>query len=219
MHSKPLIRTSNEANFTVEESENGFVVRFRAVVFGVESQPMPSKSGNFIEIITREAFDSAVKTDIRALFNHSPDMVMGRYREGASNNTMDFEVDATGVNVRCELPKTSWASDLITSIKRGDISGCSFRFWAAANDYKWTRDTVRNIMVGTLTNCRKIDDFSVVTYPAYEQTENSVTVRSLEEFIESETDETDKTDEPTDEPTPDQIRSKIRLRRLQFASI
>ena len=216
---KPIIRTSNEANFTVEESENGYVVRFRSVVFGVESQPLPSKTGMFVEIITREAFESAVKSDIRALFNHEPNMVMGRYREGASNNTMDFEVDETGVNVRCELPKTSWADDLTTSIKRGDISGCSFRFWATSSDYSWSRDSVRNIMVGTLTNCRKIDDFSVVTYPAYEQTENSVTVRSLEDFIDSETDETDEKEEPTDEPTPEEIRSQNQLKRLRLASI
>jgi HK97 family phage prohead protease len=209
---KPIIRTENSTDFTVEESENGFIVRFRSVVFNVESHPMPSKSGNFIEIITREAFDSATKTDIRALFNHDPNKVMGRYREGATNNTMTFEVDETGVNVRCELPKTTWADDLVKSIERGDISGCSFRFWAAASDYKWVRDATRNIMIGTLTNCRKIDDFSVVTYPAYEQTENSVTIRSLAEFVESETP-------PTNELTPEQVRSKIQLRRLQFASI
>ena len=210
--SKPqaIIRTVDTSEFEVSEENGQITLRFTPIVFNVRSKVLPSMKGNFQEIITRSAFDGAEKADIRALFNHDPNMVMGRYRDGASNNTMTFESDDTCVRAVCVLPNTEWAKGLAESVKRGDVSGCSFRFWANVNDYSWTRDG--DMLVGTLVKCRTIDDFSVVTYPAYEQTDNSVTVRSLEEFVSAETPE-------TIEPTPEQIRSQIQLQRLRLASI
>lgn len=213
--SKPqaIIRTIDTSEFEVSEENGQVMLRFTPIVFNVRSKVLPSMKGNFQEVITRAAFDGADKTDIRALFNHDGNMVMGRHREGVNSSTMTFEVDDYCVRAVCVLPNAEWAKSLAESVKRGDITGCSFRFWANVNDYSWTRDG--DMLIGTLVKCRTIDDFSVVTYPAYEQTENSVTVRSLEEFVESETPPMP----PNDEPTPEQIRSKIKLRRLQFASI
>lgn len=202
----PIIRNNNTAEFEVLENENGSItLRFTPVVFNVRSQVLPSLKGNFQEIITRASFDGANKGDIRALFNHDPNMVMGRYRDGASNNTMTFQVDDTCVRATCQLPNTQWAKDLAESVKRGDITGCSFRFWANMGDYNWTRDA-DGMLVGTLTNCRKIDDYSVVTYPAYEQTENSVTVRSLEGFVSTENDNTNN----------EKAEARLRLLKLQI---
>jgi len=210
--SKPqaIIRTVDTSEFEVSEENGQITLRFTPIVFNVRSKILPSMKGNFQEIITRAAFDGASKADIRGLFNHESNMVMGRHRAGASNNTMTFEVDDICVRAVCVLPNTQWAKDLAESVKRGDITGCSFRFWANVNDYSWTRDG--DMLVGTLVKCRTIDDFSVVTYPAYEQTENSVTVRSLEEFVSAETPE-------TVEPTPEQTRSQVQLKRLRLASI
>lgn len=204
-----IIRNIDASEFEVSEENGQITLRFTPIVFNVRSRVLPSMKGNFQEIITRAAFDGADKNDIRALFNHDPNMVMGRHRDGGAN-TMTFEVTDTCVRAICILPNTQWAKDLAESVKRGDITGCSFRFWANMNDYSWTRDG--DMLIGTLTRCKTIDDFSVVTYPAYEQTENSVTVRSLEEFVSNETP-------PPIETTEAEIRSQIQLQRLRLATV
>jgi phage head maturation protease len=130
-------------------------------------------------------------------------------------------VDDIGVHVRCVPPETTWAKDLHESIERGDISGCSFRFWASPSDYEWTKDTSRGVMIGKLVRASKVDDFAIVTYPAYLQTDNSVKMeedvlsRSLAEFVESETPET----APNQELTAEEVRSQIMLQRLRLMSV
>lgn len=74
-------------------------------------------------------------------------------------------------------PDTQWARDLMTSIDRGDIEGGSFAFQVLPDGQKWNADGTQR----TLT-CIKVRRVSVVSDPAYLQTNGSFAVRSASEI-------------------------------------
>jgi hypothetical protein len=76
-----------------------------------------------------------------------------------------------------DLPDTQAARDLMESINRGDIDGCSFGFTAVRQ--KWADEKDENDNPICVRELHDVDlfDVSAVTYPAYPQT--SVDARSL----------------------------------------
>lgn len=121
---------------------------------------------NTYERIVPGAFDVAVREDdIRALFNHDPDYVLGRNVAG----TLTLSIDSVGLRYDIDAPDTQLARDLRTSIERGDITGSSFAF--SVEDERWFRDGEREIR--ELRGLR-LADVGPVTYPAYEATSTDV---------------------------------------------
>ena len=135
------------------------MIRGYAAVFDTWAEIIP---GVFREQIAPGAFKRTIqRADIRALFNHNPDYVLGRNRAG----TLSLQEDKHGLAVQIHPPDASWARDLMVSVKRGDISQMSFGF----RPVKWTEDQGALLDV-TLQEVR-LFDVSVVTFPAYPQTE------------------------------------------------
>lgn len=113
------------------------------------------------ERIMPGAFDDALSNpdDVRGLFNHDPNQILGRTSAG----TLALSVDAKGLFYEIEPGDTSFAHDVIESIKRGDVDGSSFAFRVLdeelkKQDGKYVREITR---VG-------LYDVGPVTYPAYE---------------------------------------------------
>lgn len=128
----------------------------------------------FREKVRRGAFEKSIgNDDIRALFNHNPDYVLGRNRSG----TLALEEDDVGLKVTITPPDTQWARDMQVSIKRGDISQMSIGFVVVKDDWK----TVDDIDVRELIEVQ-LFDVSPVTFPAYTQTD--VGVRAMTEYAE-----------------------------------
>ena len=126
----------------------------------------------FKEKVRKGAFSQTIeKDDIRALFNHDPNYVLGRNKAG----TLELKEDERGLYVRIIPPDTQAARDLITSIERGDINQMSFGFMV--EEEKW--DTVEGIDVRELRKV-KLFDVSPVTFPAYPSTD--VGVRAMESY-------------------------------------
>lgn len=156
----------NEKPVTVEIRADGKqVVTGYAAVFhrsddsGTQYQLMD----NYYERIQPGAFDRALAEmqDVRALFNHDANIVLGRTK----SNTLRLTTDSTGLRYEVDLPETQQAADLAKSITRGDVSGSSFAFSVTAEGQEIERSdgqTYRNITDANLF------DVSVVTYPAYE---------------------------------------------------
>lgn len=131
--------------------------------------------GGFREQIAAGAFAEAIQgDDIRALFNHNPDHVLGRNRA----KTLALAEDARGLAIEIIPPDTQLARDLMTSMKRGDINQMSFGFSVRPNGENWGKDD-EGRWIRTLTRVR-LYDVSPVTYPAYTQTD--VAVRSLDHW-------------------------------------
>ncbi len=153
---------------TGEESEPPKIVGY-AAVFNVPSVPIGLEG--FREIIRPGAFSKTIKTaDVRALWNHDTNYVLGRTKTG----TLKLAEDDHGLAIEIVPPNTQWARDLMESIRRGDVDQMSFGFQTVQDRWKTENgQTVRELLEVELF------DVSPVTFPAYPQT--SVTVRSAEE--------------------------------------
>lgn len=128
--------------------------------------------GSFREQIAPGAFDNVLNDDVRALFNHDPNFVLGRTLSG----TLQVSIDAEGLRYDITPPDTPTVRDLVIApIKRGDISGSSFAF--SVLDDEW-REEDNGIILRTITNIGRLLDVSPVTYPAYPDAGTSM--RSLE---------------------------------------
>ena len=126
-------------------------------------------AGYFIETIKPGAFSRAIREgqDVRALFNHHPDHLLGRTKSG----TLTLREDTKGLFFECSLPDTQTARDVRTSILRGDLSGCSFGFQVTKQTWREVKDdkTGHLVQYRDIEDC-DIFDVSTVTYPAYEGT-------------------------------------------------
>ena len=125
------------------------------------------------EIISKGAFDSTLnKNDIRALWNHNTQYVLGRNRNGS----LELKADDKGLFATIKLPKTQYAEDLYALVSRGDIDQASFGFNILDEELEELADG------GYRWRIKDIDlhEISVVTFPAYENT----TVQAREKQIQ-----------------------------------
>ena len=147
------------------EDDGPPVLQGHAAVFNEETSIM-----GFNERIAPGAFKDSIKTDdVRALFNHDPNHVLGRNKAG----TLELREDKHGLAIKVTPPDTQFARDLMTSIKRGDIDQMSFGFQTVAEEWREGKDGEPDLR--TLKEVR-LFDISPVTFPAYEGT--AVAVRS-----------------------------------------
>lgn len=124
--------------------------------------------GWFREKIAPGAFRKSIdQDDIRALFNHNPDYVIGRNKAG----TLILREDEKGLWIEVDPPDTQFARDLKISIARGDISQMSFGFEIISEERQ--KGTGNEPDLFTLREV-KLWDVSPVTFPFYAQTDVSV---------------------------------------------
>lgn len=128
--------------------------------------------GYFFEVIEPGAFKDAIgRDDVVFLVNHEG-LPLARTRSG----TLTLKEDDRGLYMETELdPKDPDVMAIVPKMKRGDLDKMSFRF--VPEQQEW--DESGDIPVRTLKKMR-LEDVSIVTFPAYEGTE--VGLRSLEEF-------------------------------------
>lgn len=128
--------------------------------------------GWFKERVMPGAFsDSIGVDDVRALFNHDPNYVLGRNKSG----TLRMTEDEKGLAIEIDPPDTQFARDLMVSMQRGDITQMSFSFQTIEDAWRYAegegeRDERDLIKV-------RLFDVSPVTYPAYEGTDVAVARR------------------------------------------
>lgn len=152
------------------------VIRGYAALFNQLSEDL----GGFREQLATGAFSEAIgNSDVRALVNHDPNLVLGRNKAG----TLVMREDASGLLVEINPPDTQAARDLLAVMRRGDVNQMSFAFTVAREDQTWTRDGT-GPWLRTIKRVSRLFDVSVVTYPAYPQT--SAAVRALQELTDAE---------------------------------
>ncbi len=168
-HLKPVAverRLFSAAELRVEGAGNQRRIVGHSAVFEQLSEDL----GGFREKIAPGAFAASIaEDDVRCLFNHDPNFVLGRSTAG----TLKLAEDDRGLAMACDLPDTQAARDLIVSIERGDITGQSFGFETLSDEWQMIEgETVRTLKAVRLC------DVSPVTFPAYPQTD--VAMRGLE---------------------------------------
>lgn len=119
-----------------------------------------------VERIGPNAFDDTLKTaDVRGLFNHDVNQILGR----SSSGTLRLSVDSRGLKFEIDTPDTTIGRDVKTLLERGDITGSSFAFIPTSTTY----ERADNGDIVLVRNAVKLIDVGPVTFPAYTGTEAS----------------------------------------------
>lgn len=166
------IRSYNLTSFEQRDGEDdGHVVTGYASVF--DSPTIIAEC--FQEQIAQGAFSKSLTTaDVRALFNHNWENVLGRMKAG----TLTLSEDSHGLKFEVELPDTQVARDLAVSMKRGDINQCSFGFVPTKEEWDYSNPDMPKRTIDEV----ELYEVSIVSLPAYEDTEATL---SRDKFIEA----------------------------------
>lgn len=132
-----------------------------------------------MERVMPTAFDRAIKEDdVRALFNHDPNQILGRTKSG----TLKLTVRDDGLHYETVPSETTTYKNVRESLARGDVDGSSFAFTVQREE--WVLDEERGLEIREIKEV-KLYDVGPVTYPAYESTSSGVRALDLAEARES----------------------------------
>lgn len=125
------------------------------------------------ESIAPGAFRNSIHQDVRALYNHNDDIVLGRTSAGTL--TLEDREDGLWGRIKINRDDTD-AMNAYARIKRGDISGCSFGF----NIKSETEERDGGNVHWTITEVDPLFEISPCTFPAYEATHVSSRKKDLD---------------------------------------
>lgn len=182
-------------SFNLNADNDSRLISGYAIVFNSMSNDL----GGFREIISPTAVTEELIANSDVVFNyaHNDNNILARSNKG--EGTLELSIDERGLYFAFEMPKTALGDQILESIKRGDISKCSFCFSLDNDECEtWTRDADNNI-IRTINSISGLYDCAIVVHPAYDETE--VSNRSLEKVKELRAlDEK----EPEDEKDPEE---------------
>lgn len=128
------------------------------------------------ESIAPGAFSESISGDVRALYNHNDDIILGRTSAG----TMELREDSHGLWGRIKLNRNDTdAMNAYERIKRGDITGCSFGFNIESEETEYRDD---GSVHWTITKVNPLYEISPCVFPAYEATNVSARGKQLDEL-------------------------------------
>ena len=156
----------------IEADEDGRSFSGYAAVWNSQSLQLP-----FTETIKRGAFTKtlASRNNVMLLHAHNPELILATTRA----KTMTLTEDERGLQVKADLPDTTWGNDVAELVKRGDLGHMSFGFSVPAGGDSWSEDGNER----QLTEVR-LHEVSTVGNPAYPATTADVRSLACPECIE-----------------------------------
>lgn len=157
-------------NFEVQAStdeKHGNVIVGRPIVYGQRTDI----DGMFEEVIEPGALDHTDLRDVRFLVNHDINAIpLARSRNNNENSTMRLIPNSAGLDIRVDMDteNNSQARALYSAVGRGDISGMSFMFSVADEEWDNLNSDYPTRHIKAIS---KVVEVSAVTFPAYEATE------------------------------------------------
>ena len=160
----PVILEERQQGDVKESVIEGYALKFNS----------ETTIGNYFrEEILPGAVDEVLMDDVRCLFNHDPNYVLARSKEG--KGTLKLVPDAIGLKYSYVTPNRSYAKDLEDAIRTEDVSQSSFAF--SIEEENWIeRDG--ELPIRQIKKLKRLYDVSPVTYSAY--ADATVGKRSLE---------------------------------------
>lgn len=119
-----------------------------------------------VERVMPGAFDNVLANtpDIRGLFNHDVNFVLGRTLAG----TCRVSVDAIGLKYECdESPDDPTWLGVAQKISRGDVSGSSYSFIPKTITWEETRVNDSTVYIRWIKEVEVVFDVGPVTFPAF----------------------------------------------------
>lgn len=202
MMNKKEFRTVENIKATDDEKMivEGYALRFNT---------LSNDLGGFVETISPQALKDADLSDVRCLIDHDSSKVLGR----TASETLELNVDDEGLYFRTQLPNTTYAKDLYENIRLGNINQCSFGFILDEEGDKFEKRE-DGLFKRTLTKIRSLFDVSVVTYPAYNDTDVAPALRSIEAIKETEQEEIRKREQEHRKQT-ELLKAQLDLLKLR----
>lgn len=167
--------------FEIREGENKTkIIVGKPIVFNQRTD-----LGFFEEVIEAGALNGADLTDVRFLVNHDTSKIpLARYRKGFANSTMTLRVveDGLEISLILDVENNAEARALFSAIQRGDITGMSFMFSIAEEEWE-NLDT--DYPTRHIKAIAQVIEVSAVTFPAYEGTEISARNKDTLEHVKT----------------------------------
>lgn len=154
----------------VTEGEEKYIEGYFAVFDSVYDM-----GNGMSESVAPGAFDEAINEDIRCLTDHDTRLVLGRTSAG----TFELSVDSKGLRGRAKVnPNDQDAVNTHARVERGDVDQASFGFDILEEETEFLDDgrvhwTIKKV---------KLYECSVVTFPAYAETNITARTAQLEEI-------------------------------------
>lgn len=128
------------------------------------------------ESIAPGAFEESIHGDVRALYNHDDNLILGRTSAG----TLELKDDSHGLWGRIKLNRNDTdAMNAYERIKRGDVTGCSFGFNIESEETDYRED---GTVHWTITKVNPLYEISPCVFPAYGATSVSARGKELDEM-------------------------------------
>jgi HK97 family phage prohead protease len=133
------------------------------------------------ESVDPGAFNNTLAGDVRALWNHNTDIVLGR----TGVKTLTLGVDTHGLYGQIDINEND--SDAVNAharVERGDVSQCSFGFDIIREEYEERPDGSWHFRLMEV----ELYEVSPCTFPAYKETAISARADEVKIFQKRETD-------------------------------
>lgn len=170
-----------------EDGSDSRTIAGCAIVFDTPSDVLvQGRDWEVREVIAREAVtkDLLDASDIKMTMFHDRQLILARSNKG--KGTLNYEVREDGVYFEFEAPATTDGDKALELVRRRDIAGCSFAFYADYSDREKVELSVktedgREMETYTVRHIESIVDFTLAADPAYPTTD----VKLLRELSES----------------------------------
>jgi len=178
-----LVTSKAKSTIAAQTPKTGSIVKLNGLASVYDK--LSENLGGFVEKIQDGAFDGVLRdstTDVRALYNHDSNLVLGRSCSGTLRLS---SIPGVGLNFWCDLiPEDSLSAAITERISRKDLTGCSFSFIADRDRDKWElRPGKTDVRI--ITRIERLFDVGPVTYPAYPDTTVAV-VRCKPDEVKSD---------------------------------
>jgi len=148
----------------------------------------PSKDlGGFTEVITPEALKEVDFSNVYLLYNHDYSKPLASTKA----ETLKLEVDEVGLKFEAELPNTSYANDVYENVSSNIIDSMSFGFEMELDSFT---ENENGEVTRSIDKMKSLNEISVVTIPAYDDSVVQVDKRSYEVFKNIKKGENSKMD-------------------------
>lgn len=158
-------RRAVPTTFEVRAAGDSYEVVGHGAVFNSLSENL----GGFREKIEPGAFAKVLDKDpdVRALFNHDPNLVLARTTVSEGPGSLSVAEDDTGLAYSFTPTPTTYAADLRANLDAKVVNQSSFAFRVARGGDTWDEDEESGLLIRTITEFSGLYDVSPVTYPAY----------------------------------------------------
>jgi uncharacterized protein len=155
----------NVIDLEVRETGDGMTFEGYAAVFNSESEDL----GGFREFIAPGAFKRSLQSrnEVKLLWNHDAGEPLASVRGG----TLKLTEDDRGLKVEARLANTSRGRDVAELIRSKTVDSMSFGFSVIKDTWN-AEGNVRTL------NAVRLFEISMVSFPAYQATAGTVSVRS-----------------------------------------